>query len=88
MVGKNTDYKSTKSQDQQLSGSPQSEGVDREDNSKKPEINHMIDQKTFYTDGLKLSPKLITIYWKSPQLILVTTATTGGGVILLRQCTF
>ena len=88
MVGKNTDYKSTKSQDQQLSGPPQSEGVDREDNSKKPEINHMIDQKTFNTDGLKLSPKLITIYWKSPQLLLVTTATTGGGVILSRRCTF
>ena len=88
MVGKNTDYKSTKSQDQQLSGPPQSEGVDREDNSKKPEINHMIDQKTFNTDGLKLSPKLITIYWKSPQLILVITATTGGDVILSRQCTF
>ena len=88
MVGKNTDYKSTKSQDQQLSGPPQSEGVDREDNSKKPEINHMIDQKTFNTDGFKVSPKLITIYWKSPQLILVTTATTGGGVILSRRCTF
>ena len=66
MAGNYTDSSSAKSQDQQLSGPPQSEGVDREDNSKKPEINHMIDQKTFYTDGLKLSPKLITIHWKSP----------------------